>query len=136
MKEIADTEKLSRLLKVLGDATRLGIALSIGSGACSVTEIVQAVGLSQTLVSFHLRIMREAGVVTTKRNGPFILYRLTDPLLLQVLFDLSRMSVGSLPVERVPPPPEKQTAKTVPRRSRVRKATPVRPATLSRTNLK
>lgn len=88
------TERLARFLRVLGDSNRLGIALSIGKESCSVTEIVKASGLSQTLVSFHLRTMREADVVRTERNGPFIHYSLSDPSLLEVLTELSRMVNG------------------------------------------
>jgi len=92
---------LARLLKVLGDTTRLGIALSIGRESLSVTEIVNASGLSQTLISFHLRIMREADIVRTDRNGPFIHYRLSDPSILEILSELSRMVNGKkLPIEK------------------------------------
>jgi len=111
------TEKLVRLLKVLGDTTRLGIALSIGRESRSVTEIVNATGLSQTLVSFHLRIMREADVVRTKRDGPFIHYSLSDTVLLEVLSELSQMVNGKkLPIEKTPEPAAKRTAKIKSRR--------------------
>jgi DNA-binding transcriptional ArsR family regulator len=92
--DVNKTERLARLLRVLGDINRLGIALSIGKESRSVTEIVNTSGLSQTLVSFHLRIMREANVVRAERNGPFIHYSLSDPSLLEVLSDLSRMVNG------------------------------------------
>ncbi|MGE5301068.1 MAG: ArsR/SmtB family transcription factor [Acidobacteriota bacterium] len=91
-----NTERLARVLRVLGDSNRLGIVLAIGKEARSVTEIVNAAGLSQTLVSFHLRIMREADVLRTERNGPFIHYSLSDPALLEVLFELSRMINGKM----------------------------------------
>ncbi|MFZ2198974.1 MAG: metalloregulator ArsR/SmtB family transcription factor [Thermodesulfovibrionales bacterium] len=111
------TERLARLLKVLGDTTRLGIALSIGRESRSVTEIVNASGLSQTLVSFHLRIMREANVVRTERNGPFIYYSLSDPSLLEVLAELSRTVNGKrLPTEKIPESEPKRTAKLKGRR--------------------
>ena len=89
-----NTERLARFMKVLGDANRLGIALSVGTESRSVTEIINDTGLSQTLVSFHLRIMREADIVRTKRNGPFIHYSLSDPLLLEILSQLSGMING------------------------------------------
>lgn len=105
-------ESLARLLKVLGDTTRLGIALSIGRDSRSVTEIVTDAGLSQTLVSFHLRIMREANVVRTERNGPFIHYSLSNPLLLQILSELSRMvNNKNLPVGKTPESVPKKNVK-------------------------
>lgn len=84
------TENLTKVLKALGDTSRLNIVLSIGENARSVSEIVSATGLSQTLVSFHLRVLREANVVTTKRNGPFILYSLSDPNLNKTLVELAK----------------------------------------------
>ncbi len=83
-------ENIARIFKALGDSNRLDIVMSIGEDARSVTEIISAIGLSQTLVSFHLRILREANIVTTKRNGPFIFYRLSDPVINNILLKLSR----------------------------------------------
>ena len=80
---------IARVFKALGDPSRLDIVTSIGKDARPVTEIVRATGLSQTLVSFHLRILREAGIVTTKRNGPFILYSLSGPVFNNILLKLS-----------------------------------------------
>jgi len=105
-------EKLARLLKVLGDTNRLDIVMSIGTDAHVVTEIINATGLSQTLVSFHLRIMREADIVRTERNGPFIHYSLSDLSLLELLSELSYMVNGKkLPVEKTPEPAQKRTGK-------------------------
>lgn len=84
------TEKLARVLKVLGDANRLSILKSLGRKARSVTEIINATGLSQTLVSFHLRSLRDADIVKTKRDGPFVYYRLSYPALLDLLLNLSK----------------------------------------------
>lgn len=118
-KDTDNTERLARLLKVLGDSNRLGIALSVGKESRSVTEIVNVSGLSQTLVSFHLRIMREANVVRTERNGPFIHYSLSDPPLLEILSELSQMVNGKrLPIEKTPEPAAKKTAKSKLKRKR------------------
>lgn len=80
---------LARTLKVLGDPNRLNIVLSIGNGTCSVTDIINATGLSQTLASFHLKTLRDTKIVLPKRNGPFIFYRLAEPALLENLVALS-----------------------------------------------
>ncbi len=76
---------VERFFKVLGDDSRLRILQALGDGERSVSEILDATGLAQTLASFHLRILREAGVLTTERRGPFIYYRLADPSLLNLL---------------------------------------------------
>ena len=83
-------ESLAKRFKVLGDANRLGIVMAISREARSVTEIIDATGLSQTLVSFHLRVLREAEIVKTERDGPFIYYSLAEPALLDILTELSK----------------------------------------------
>lgn len=83
-------DNLAKVLKVLGDANRLSIVMSLGKKARSVTEIIRATGLSQTLVSFHLRALRDAKIVTTKRNGPFIYYSVSETNLNNILMKLSK----------------------------------------------
>lgn len=82
-------KKLAQFIKILGDTNRLSIIGSIGKKARSVTEIISDTGLSQTLVSFHLRNLRDAGVVTTRRDGPFIYYSLKDLSLIDILDKLA-----------------------------------------------
>jgi DNA-binding transcriptional ArsR family regulator len=76
---------LAKFITILGDANRLSIIHAIGGNELSVTEIIAETDLSQTLVSFHLRTLRDARVVATRREGPFIYYRLTAPSLLDIL---------------------------------------------------
>ena len=76
---------VERLFKVLGDENRLRILQALERGERSVSEILDETGLAQTLASFHLRTLREAGVVTTERRGPFVFYRLSDASLPNLL---------------------------------------------------
>ena len=78
-------EAVERLFKVLGDENRIRILQALEGGERSVSEILERTGLPQTLASFHLRILREAGVATTERRGPFVYYRLADASLLNLL---------------------------------------------------
>jgi DNA-binding transcriptional ArsR family regulator len=80
---------LAAMLKVLGEPNRLKILLSMGLECTPVTAIIARTGLSQTNVSFHLRVMREAGLVKGERNGPFIYYCLYDTKLLELLNGLT-----------------------------------------------
>ena len=52
------------------------ILFAIGKEKKSVSEIMDETSLPQTLVSFHLRPLRESGIVATERKGPFIYYTL------------------------------------------------------------
>lgn len=86
---ISTVEKITNILKALGDPNRLRIVMAIGKGSCSVTDIINDTGLSQTLVSFHLKALRNAVIAKTERRGPFIYYSLSDPGLMDILHDLS-----------------------------------------------
>jgi len=85
----AGVKRLAKALKVLSETNRLRILLNLGLECRPVTEIVKVTGLSQTNVSFHLRALREAGLVKPERRGQFIYYCLHDSQLLDVLDDLS-----------------------------------------------
>ena len=77
--------EVERLFKVLGDESRLRILQALEEGERSVSEILARSGLPQTLASFHLRVLREAGVLATERRGPFVFYRLADESLPNLL---------------------------------------------------
>lgn len=55
--------------KALADVNRLRIVQRLAEGQATVTELIEHVGLSQPLVSHHLRRLREAGLVETRRVG-------------------------------------------------------------------
>lgn len=80
-----DAQKIQHLFQTLGEANRLKIIKFIGEKERSVSEIVEATGLSQPLVSHHLRILREREILQTKRSGPFIYYKLKSGKLLDAL---------------------------------------------------
>lgn len=81
-------ENLAKILKILAEPNRLRILKSMGLECVPVSAIIAKTGLSQTNVSFHLRIMREAGIVKGERSGPYILYCLYDYGILDILRDL------------------------------------------------
>lgn len=86
---------LQLIFQTLSDANRLTIIKFINDNECSVNQIVEETGLSQPLVSHHLRALRERQILETTRNGPFIYYRLKDKRLLKV-FDSILDVVGKL----------------------------------------
>ncbi|MHB8346026.1 MAG: ArsR/SmtB family transcription factor [Acidiferrobacterales bacterium] len=83
-----DQQKIIPALKVLGEPNRLRILCGLGLECRPVTDIINATGLEQTNVSFHLRVLREAGFVRAERRGAFIYYCLADPELLRILLEL------------------------------------------------
>jgi ArsR family transcriptional regulator len=55
--------------KALADVNRLRIVQRLAGGSASVTDLIEHVGLSQPLVSWHLGRLRAAGIVETRRSG-------------------------------------------------------------------
>jgi ArsR family transcriptional regulator len=67
-----------QLLQALADPVRLAIVRQLGACATSVCacDFTSCCDVSQPTVSHHLRVLREAGVVTTQRRGTYIYYDL------------------------------------------------------------
>jgi DNA-binding transcriptional ArsR family regulator len=80
-----DLKKLQLIFQTLSDYNRLGIIKFICEKESSVGEIVKATKLSQPLVSHHLRVLKENGILETKRNGPFIYYFIRDKKILDAI---------------------------------------------------
>lgn len=85
-------ESLSRLFGLLSDLNRLKIIFAISKDFKSVSEIMKETSLPQTLVSFHLRPLRESGIVAAERKGAFIYYSLSEPGLIDLLTSLAGVS--------------------------------------------
>jgi DNA-binding transcriptional ArsR family regulator len=65
----ADLRRLALAHKALADPTRLRLLRRLAQGDGTVTDLMRHVDLSQPLVSWHLRRLRSAGLVTTRRSG-------------------------------------------------------------------
>ena len=85
-------ESLSKLFGLLRDSNRLRILFTIGKEKKTVSEIMSETSLPQTLVSFHLRPLRESGILTTERKGAFIYYSVSEPALIDLLSSLCGLS--------------------------------------------
>ena len=72
-------EPAATAARALGDPTRLTIATALAAGdELCVCDMAWVVGLAQNLVSHHLRQLKIAGMVSARRNGKLVMYRLTD----------------------------------------------------------
>ena len=84
------------LAKSLSDENRLRIILCVSNGKKSVSSIVEELGLSQPLVSHHLKELKRSLLVRIERDGPFIYYELVDPRMLDVIRTLSTVATDLL----------------------------------------
>ncbi len=85
---IRDVKMLGKVFRLLGEPNRLRILFELGLECRPVTDVIEATGLSQTNVSFHLRALREAGLVCPERRGSFVYYCLPDAALLAIVEDM------------------------------------------------
>jgi len=88
------------LAKSLSDGNRLKILLLISEGKKSVSGIVEALDLSQPLVSHHLKELKRSLLVKVEREGPFIYYELADARILDVLQTLGEVATDLLSSRR------------------------------------
>jgi len=70
-------ERLSFLLKLVGDKSRLKILCLLQKESLCVCKIVETLSLSQSLVSHHLKDLKDAGLVKDKKKGLWVHYSLT-----------------------------------------------------------
>lgn len=83
----ADAEGLARVFKALGDPNRLRLLSLIAShegGEACVCDLTEPLDLSQPTVSHHLRVLREAGLVSSERRGTWVHYSLVPEALQRV----------------------------------------------------
>ena len=72
-------ERQARLCQVLADPKRLRLVGMLRDNEHSVGELAEALGVAYPNVSQHLNVMRDAGLVATRRSGTSVFYRLGLP---------------------------------------------------------
>jgi DNA-binding transcriptional ArsR family regulator len=80
------------LAKSLSDENRLRVLFSLREGRLSVSGLVEALQLSQPLISHHLKELKRSLLVKVERNGPFIYYELADKRILRIMKDLETVA--------------------------------------------
>ena len=89
------SKEICSLLQAIGPEVRLQIILAIGRGESCVCHLEAILGERQAYISQQLMALREAGVITSRRDGRFVFYRLVDPKVLDLLHEAWRIQAGS-----------------------------------------
>jgi len=85
--------------KALGDPTRLAIVNQLaGADEVCVCHLVPEAGLSQPTISHHLRLLRDAGLVTSERRGTWAYYRLVPEAIAELGGALAQLASPPVPV--------------------------------------
>lgn len=78
-------EEMSEVLKVLAHPSRLKIVAGLIKDECNVSQIQQKLGLPQSTVSQHLRILRSGGIIKGRREGTKICYTIISDWAKQII---------------------------------------------------
>ncbi len=94
---IAIEEQQARFLRCIGEPARLQIIKAVAGGEKCVSEIVEATGREQSLVSYHLRALRACGIVVSEQRAQKVYYRLSDPRIAELVLSAEAL-LRSLPL--------------------------------------
>lgn len=79
-----DTDRAVRLFHALSDRTRLSILQRLRLGERCVCDLTDALDAAQSRLSFHLRVLKDAGLVTDRKDGRWMYYTLNLDTLAEV----------------------------------------------------
>ncbi|MDQ7016236.1 MAG: metalloregulator ArsR/SmtB family transcription factor [Gammaproteobacteria bacterium] len=85
MTQDEDIERASRSLKAMSHPLRLKILCTLGDDEVSVQEIVANVGTSQSNISQHLAILRDKGILASRKDANRVYYRVGDARTLRLI---------------------------------------------------
>jgi DNA-binding transcriptional ArsR family regulator len=88
-----DRQRTANVARALSDPKRLCVLETLATGERSVGELSRDVGCQVPNMSQHLAVLRSAGLVSTRREGTTVIYRLADPRVIdayRLMHDISR----------------------------------------------
>jgi ArsR family transcriptional regulator len=80
-----DIDRASRSLKAISHPLRLKILCVLGDREVSVQDIVECVGTSQSNISQHLAILRDKGILASRKDANRVFYRVGDARTLKLI---------------------------------------------------
>jgi len=91
----ASVELRAARFRALGEPTRLQVLEALADGPSCVCELRSSIGIGGPLMSHHLNVLREAGLVRATRRGRWIDYQLADGVLEELGASLLPQSAGT-----------------------------------------
>ncbi|HEX2211085.1 MAG TPA: metalloregulator ArsR/SmtB family transcription factor [Longimicrobium sp.] len=97
MKTTTDLSAAARWFHALSDETRLEIVRRLGAGERCVCDLTDALGAAQSRLSFHLKTLKQAGLVSDRKVGRWVYYSLNP----EVLDAIAEFATDARPPEEV-----------------------------------
>lgn len=92
-----DLTRTARLFHALADETRLGILRQLVDGERCVCELTGALDAAQSRLSFHLRTMKDAGVLRDRKEGRWVYYQIDPDALAEITAVVARLTPEDAP---------------------------------------
>lgn len=86
----------AELFKALGHPARVRVLEVLVDGERTVSELQPLVAIESSHLSQQLAVLRRAGLVTTRKEGPTVVYAIKDPLVAELLAIAKRLLLASL----------------------------------------
>lgn len=80
----AALDRLAEIFQAFADGTRLALLQELKDGPKNVGELFDATGTTQANVSRQLKVLHAAGLLHREENGPFVLYSISDDVVLEM----------------------------------------------------
>lgn len=84
-------EQRSAILRAIAHPARMEIVMRLEADGCNVSKIQRNLGLPQSTISQHLRVLKNAGIVTSRREGTRVCYTVEMRGVIEILKLLERM---------------------------------------------
>jgi ArsR family transcriptional regulator len=97
---LTELERTTRLFHALSDQTRLSILQRLRFGERCVCDLTDALDAAQSRLSFHLKVLKDAGLVTDRREGRWMYYTLNTDALAEAGELVESLASAPSPAER------------------------------------
>lgn len=80
-----EAKNIANFFKAISDPARVKMIYALAGGELCVCELMEIMGMQQTVVSHHLKVLKYAGIVSDRKSGKWVNYSLADMRALDVL---------------------------------------------------
>jgi ArsR family transcriptional regulator len=91
-----DNKQYAQIFKALGDESRIQILLMLSQKETCACQFYETLGVSQPTASHHLKILSEANIITSRKEGKWIHYSLNKEMIAEMLLFFDFLDFGDM----------------------------------------